>query len=371
MAQARQNSAKYFAFICYTHKDYKEAKFLYKRLQNYALPNRLMKGSDRPKRLVPMFIDHISLPGGEYTKNDKQALRESRYLIVVCSKNLHDHDKYVNAEIDDFLNCGHSYDDIIPIIIDKDEQPEVNCYPSRLIELHQNGLLNLIGTSIFDPAGKRDYRTAIIKTIAQIHNLSATDIINEDHKRRRRNVCISTGIVITMTVLIIYTYICLITKRFPNTLNLVERYYGTKEWTEVLSGAQVGDTVQFQIEFINELGILGKTFEKIAKNNDLSTSTDNVMIRAVLPDNLEYIQDSTIIYNSNHQEGIKAVENTVTTTGINIGDYSINSNGYVRFNCRIIDKSLKMGENQLVTWASCTIKEKVQKDDVSIFLSKE
>lgn len=116
--------------------------------------------------------------------------------------------------------------------------------------------------------------------------------------------------------------------------------------------AEIGDEVEFQIEYVNLLG----------------TTVDNVMIRDVLPNNMEYVANSTYLYNSNYQSGVLLKDNTITTTGINIGSYNSNGNAYVRFTAKVVDKSLVCGKNQLVNWASATVNSKVTKDDASVLV---
>ena len=116
--------------------------------------------------------------------------------------------------------------------------------------------------------------------------------------------------------------------------------------------AEIGDEVEFQIEYVNLLG----------------TTVNNVMIRDVLPNNMEYVANSTYLYNSNYQSGVLLKDNTITTTGINIGSYNSNGNAYVRFTAKVVDKSLVCGKNQLVNWASATVNSKVTKDDASVLV---
>lgn len=136
------------------------------------------------------------------------------------------------------------------------------------------------------------------------------------------------------------------------------RIKGTKNWSESVE-AKVGDEVEYQIEYVNLL----------------SESVKNVMIRDVLPTNVEYVQNSTVLYNANHKDGVTMKENTLTTTGVNIGDYGVKSNAFVRFTGKVVDKSMTCGKNQLVNWASATvsgsaIKNAVYKDDASVFVDK-
>lgn len=131
------------------------------------------------------------------------------------------------------------------------------------------------------------------------------------------------------------------------------RIKGTKTWSESVE-AKVGDEVEYQIEYVNLL----------------SEQVKDVMIRDVLPTNVEYVKDSTYLYNSNYQSGVLLKENTITTTGVNIGSYNAKGNAYVRFTGKVVDKALSCGSNQLVNWASATVKGSVYKDDASVLVAK-
>ena len=136
------------------------------------------------------------------------------------------------------------------------------------------------------------------------------------------------------------------------------RIKGTKDWAESVN-AKVGDEVEYQIEY----------------QNLLAEEVKDVMIRDVLPTNVEYVNDSTILFNTNHKDGIKMKENTLTTSGVNIGSYTAKGNAYVRFTGKVVDKSMACGSNQLVNWASATVnastvKNAVYKDDASVMVDK-
>ena len=139
-----------------------------------------------------------------------------------------------------------------------------------------------------------------------------------------------------------------------NRISKTVRIKGSgNQFTESVN-AKVGDEVEFQIEYKN-----------------LSDHTvNNVMIRDILPTNMEYVTNSTYVYNSNHRDGVLVNENTVTTTGINIGDYNSRGNGYVRFTAKVINKTLACGSNQLVNWANATVGSNLVKDDASVMVEK-
>lgn len=363
MSKLIDGKYRYFAFICYTHADQGAAERLYKKLQHYRLPNRLMNKEGRVKRLVPVFWDHRELYG-VYRESDCQALKESKYLIVVCSKHLKEHDKEVNQEITDFLAAGNSVKNIIPFIVDRDEKPELNCFPAKLREICRDN--SIIGHNIFERDGKQNYRAALLKTVALMQEISVSELENEDHRRRRQMIRIRVVIAVLIVALFAGFYHFSSTTRFNSELNLSIRGNNSTGWQKELQDVSVGDIVQLQAEFINSRGFLSTFLGKFATSNDLEITTSNIMIRSVLPDNLEYIENSTILYNSNYQEGIKLRDNTITTSGLNIGSYVINGNAYVRFSCRVINKNLQKGDNICVTWVSSTIKDKVEKDSVSV-----
>ena len=133
------------------------------------------------------------------------------------------------------------------------------------------------------------------------------------------------------------------------------RLKGSKTWSESVN-AKIGDEVEYRIEYINLL----------------SETVNNVMIRDILPTNVQYVENSTYLYNANYQDGVKLADNTVTTSGINIGSYSAKGNAYVIFTGKVVDKTLACGSNQLVNWANVTVKNNlVYKDDASVMVTKE
>ena len=126
---------KYFAFISYSHKDKDAAKKLQNFIQGYKIPAKLEDRPDLPKRIGRVFRDEDELAGDELTPQIEEALRNSRYLIVVCSPNSAK-SKYVNEEIEYFKSLGGETK-ILPYIIagkaTTDEDPDC-CYAPALKE---------------------------------------------------------------------------------------------------------------------------------------------------------------------------------------------------------------------------------------------
>ena len=81
---------KYWAFLSYSHTDRQWGDWLHKALETYRIPRRLIGKESRdgkiPARVFPVFRDREELPvSADLSSNIEEALRESRYLIVICS----------------------------------------------------------------------------------------------------------------------------------------------------------------------------------------------------------------------------------------------------------------------------------------------
>lgn len=116
----------YFAFISYAREDKDVANWIHAKLEKYPYPREWVKAENRPmhERLVrKVFIDTQDLPVGtdKFSVDIKDALRKSRYLIVLCSENSA-MSRYVDAEIRYFLEThGNDKSLILPVFKDKME----------------------------------------------------------------------------------------------------------------------------------------------------------------------------------------------------------------------------------------------------------
>ena len=121
---------KYYAFISYSRLDAAVANEIQRRLEKYPYPKNLTDATHRPydDYLVrPVFLDttDLSVRHENFTDEIRQALKNSKHLIVLCSLNAA-RSQFVADEINCFVE-SHKGDTngIIPVIIDKvqDEQP--------------------------------------------------------------------------------------------------------------------------------------------------------------------------------------------------------------------------------------------------------
>ena len=72
------------AFISYSHRDLSWGNWLQRKLETFRIPKGLTP--DRPSdKKLRVFRDQTDLTGTELQDSLRQNLRESRYLIVICS----------------------------------------------------------------------------------------------------------------------------------------------------------------------------------------------------------------------------------------------------------------------------------------------
>jgi len=112
---------KYWAFLSYSHKDKHWGDWLHKALETYRVPSRLVGKDSRdgkvPPRVFPIFRDREELPvSADLSSNINEALRESRYLIVICSP-ASAQSRWVGEEIKTYKKLGRE-DRILALIVE-------------------------------------------------------------------------------------------------------------------------------------------------------------------------------------------------------------------------------------------------------------
>jgi len=112
---------KYWAFLSYSHTDKKWGDWLHKSLETYRVPRRLVGRKSRegkvPERVYPIFRDREELPvSADLGSNINEALRESRYLIVICSPRSAQ-SRWVGEEIKTFKKLRRE-NRIVALIVD-------------------------------------------------------------------------------------------------------------------------------------------------------------------------------------------------------------------------------------------------------------
>ena len=211
---------RYQAFISYSSKDADVVKWLHRKLETYRLPRSLVgrPGRDGPvtKTLFPIFRDRDELPlAADLGATIEDALRCSRYLIVVCSKNAAQ-SRWVNEEIRYFKSLGRD-DRIFAIMLDgvpngSDNPTTANeeCFPIAL--RHQLAPDGAPTGPRVEPIcgdlrpGGDGKRVSFLKAVAGIVGIGYNALAQREIKRRRRRQA-ALGIVVFAAMLAgLYTW---------------------------------------------------------------------------------------------------------------------------------------------------------------------
>ena len=171
---------QYYAFISYSHKDEKWARWLQKKLENYKLPNIIRKESDGriPAHIRPIFRDQTDLGLGNLQQSLRQELVDSRYLIIIATPNSAK-SEWVDKEIRCFQELGRG-ERIIPFIVagsPNAQDPEEQCYPPALLDTEDV----VLGASLQELKPEE----ALIKVVAAILGLKY-DQLYDRHQRREK-----------------------------------------------------------------------------------------------------------------------------------------------------------------------------------------
>ena len=94
-------------------------------------------------------------------------------------------------------------------------------------------------------------------------------------------------------------------------------------------------------------------------------------MRSVLPANLAYVPETTLLYNGSLSEGASSNPDSLTTKGVNIGNYEPQANAFVRFSVKVVDVNLAAGSNTLVNWVRVTVDNVTLQDYASVIATKE
>lgn len=183
-----QTEYRYYAFISYSRKDQRWARWLQHQLENYRLPTRILqKYENVPKRVTPIFRDETDLAGVVLQDSLKDALAESRYLIVISSPNSAQ-SEWVGKEIEAFRAMGRE-DHIIPFIVDGvpfSEEAALECFHAQLRTVRPV----LMGVS----AVELGRRKAFLRLIATMFRLQYDELLARDSKRRLRKRILTTAL---------------------------------------------------------------------------------------------------------------------------------------------------------------------------------
>ncbi len=203
---------KYWGFISYSHADAKTADWLHKGIETYNVPKRLVGKPTRegivPKRAFPVFRDRDELPGSaNLGDNLTRALKQSRYLIVICSPKAAA-SQWVDQEVRIFKSLGRE-DRVLCLIVDGEPNaaahPELGlqeCFPEAVrFWVDSDRRITEIPTEPIAAdarKGKDGRHNALLKVMAGILGVSFDDLKQRDQERRERQRNIQIGVLASL-----------------------------------------------------------------------------------------------------------------------------------------------------------------------------
>ena len=183
----------YYAFISYSHKDAKWAKWIQDAVEHYKLPAIIRKEAKEPlpKKLSPVFRDATHLGAGKLVNNLHSELEASKFLIVVCSpsaaKPNAEGKQFVDSEVWHFCELGRS-DRIIPVIVEG--TPETSFCP----KIKEEEILALDATKF--PKAR-----ILNDIVARLLGLRPDDLWKRERRRKRHKRAVYCGLTMLLALL--------------------------------------------------------------------------------------------------------------------------------------------------------------------------
>jgi len=201
---------RYKAFISYSHRDERWARWLQRMLERYRVPKRLVGRStphgEVPARLRPVFRDREDLSSAaDLTARIKQELTASENLIVICSPAATE-SHWVNEEIRHFQKLGRA-DRILAVIVDGDPQADSasgGCFPPALLESEDGPRREPLAADVRRYNDGR--HIGLLKVIAGLLGIRLDELRRRDAQRRLRRRLLNTAVAAVLAVVIAWLF---------------------------------------------------------------------------------------------------------------------------------------------------------------------
>jgi tetratricopeptide (TPR) repeat protein len=262
-------ATSYRAFISYSHRDERFARWLHRALETYRIPKNLtsddLKGGST---LSPIFRDREEFPAAtDLTTRIREALDDSEYLIVLCSPAAVQ-SRWVNEEIRTFRGLGKG-DRILAMVVDG-EPPA--CFPEMLRQDAETGRVyeHIAADARKQGDGRKE---ALLKIVAGMLSVGLDDIRQREQRRYIRRL---TAIAATAVLLTLFTS-ALAGFAFVSQRDAERR----RDQSENLIGFMVGD-LRTQLKSVGRLDILRSVGDKALEyfaSLDASDATSDVLLR--------------------------------------------------------------------------------------------
>ncbi len=179
---------KYDAFISYRHTplDMEMAKKLHKGLETFHIPKAVQKKTGR-KNIKRVFRDQEELPiGSDLDENISTALKESGYLIVVCSPNT-PKSEWVCKEIDSFIQM-HDRAHVLAMLIEGEPNES---FPQQLLVDEKGTPVEPLAADVRGTDSKernKKFKTELLRLVAAILEVNYDDLRQRHRERKIRKI---------------------------------------------------------------------------------------------------------------------------------------------------------------------------------------
>ena len=191
---------KKYAFISYSHKDERMAKWLQRKLESYKLPTNIHNEYENSKYLRPIFRDKTDLSVGVLTDELKNNLFNSKYLIVVCSPNSAQ-SQWVNEEVRMFIEWGR-INNVILFVIEGEQNRNSDYLPIVLREYVKEHPESELLASDIRVIGKEHAYIRIVSGMLQVD----FDVLWQRHIREKRRRLFIYSVVFLLAFFFFYCF---------------------------------------------------------------------------------------------------------------------------------------------------------------------
>lgn len=178
------DSFKYYAFISYSHADFRWGKRLERKLAGFKMPATLCseRGWER-KPINPIFFAPYDIQPGDLDEELKSRLRASRNLIVICSPDSAQ-SEWVGKEIKYFHDLGRDKNIFFFIVRGEphSQDPKTECFNPICNELN---IPEILGANIHEKVYPLPYlnrQRAYVQLVSKLLGVEF-DSIWQRHKR--------------------------------------------------------------------------------------------------------------------------------------------------------------------------------------------
>ncbi|MEJ2401145.1 MAG: toll/interleukin-1 receptor domain-containing protein [Xanthomonadales bacterium] len=201
---------RYKAFISYSHRDERWARWLQRALERYRVPRRLVGQAAEhgtvPARLRPVFRDREDLSSAsDLSGRIKQELAASETLIVVCSPAAAA-SRWVEEEIRYFRELGRA-ERILALVVDGDPVAQAGaggCFPVALVESPDGERKEPLAADARRYADGK--HLALLKIVAGILGVRLDELRRRDAQRRLRRRAVNTVVAASIAVVIAWLF---------------------------------------------------------------------------------------------------------------------------------------------------------------------